>query len=302
MTSCFEFELLINQKLDHELSEAEEEMLTSHLQTCTDCRSLYEDLRHLQETLSSFTVTPPPYLHSKIMDRIKVESEVTTPESHTPIQKRFLFKWLAVAAALLLLISCTVISLHNNVSSPDVTLSENETSSLAGGAGQKSITSEQEIKPEEKSSNSSISNTEKSDQQKDTPKQSVPKKNPPNENQNSKLQKSIINNNPPTSEFLSESAETDNAPPPTDSEDSIKEQALGSRSLTLLQEDISYEEAEALLSQHLSKEGSSSPELVYQGLSPDTERYLFLYTDDSGQKWNYSVAKIDGTIHCESTS
>ncbi|MDF2839116.1 MAG: hypothetical protein K0S60_819, partial [Evtepia sp.] len=60
--------------------------------------------------------------------------------------------------------------------------------------------------------------------------------------------------------------------------------------------------AEALLLEFLITEGCPSPQVVYQGLSSDGASYLFLYTDDAGEAWIYSVAKADGAILCESNS
>lgn len=303
MASCFEFELLISQKLDDELSETEEALLTRHLQTCADCRTLYLDLVNLQKTLSSFSVLPPPNLHARIMDRIKEDTSVTAPVLSSSIHKRVFSRWLA-AAAVLLFISGAVLSTQvNPFSQTDATLDNTETYSLSKEAEQRCLAPNAEPQPETESPMcATTSNAEKSSAKKDVAEQNGTHKILSQDNTSSKIEDPVDSQTPPTSEALSKSEETYDGAPPSMSQGLSDEKTLDSRTATLLPEGITWEEAEALLLKYLSVENSPAPQIVYQGLSSDGINYRFLYTDDTGKSCNYFVSLSDGAILCESTS
>jgi hypothetical protein len=304
MTSCSEFELLISQKLDHELTEMEEDLLTTHLHTCANCRTLYQDLAYLQKTLSSFSVSPPSSLHARIMDQIKEETAVTASVSSIPIRKSIFPKCFAAAAALLLLISGTVLSLRMSPFSSDGTTLENgEAYSVSNKAEPNSLAPEAKPQPEVASPKSSIpSSEEKSTVPKDVAKQGAMQKSLPKESTIARSQETVDSNAPPISDNLTGSGGSLSSSPPAASQETTSEQTSDTRAMSLLPEGITYEEAEALLLEFLITEGCPSPQVVYQGLSSDGASYLFLYTDDAGEAWIYSVAKADGAILCESNS
>lgn len=105
MTSCSEFELIISQALDHELSDTEEEALKAHLEGCAECRALYDELKEIQLDTASLSVTPPEALHAQIMDRVQetsssAVSDSTAHKSHS--------KWLFIAAVFCLILSASL--------------------------------------------------------------------------------------------------------------------------------------------------------------------------------------------------
>ena len=79
MKNCEYFEALISGLIDGEITQAEKDELFAHLETCENCRNLYENYK----VIFSHTdpVTPPKELLENVMAQIKQEPEMAeTPE------------------------------------------------------------------------------------------------------------------------------------------------------------------------------------------------------------------------------
>lgn len=106
MTSFSEFEIMISQALDHELSDAEMAELQAHLAHCAKCRTLYDDLLQIQTATTSLSRPAPETLHAHIMSRIQEDVTLNAPDNKPPIpRKKSHVKWYLTAAVFLLLIS-----------------------------------------------------------------------------------------------------------------------------------------------------------------------------------------------------
>jgi hypothetical protein len=298
MTSCSEYELLISQKLDNELSTTEEELLSIHLQTCADCRALYQDLTHLQKTLSSLSVSPPPNLHDRIVQQIKEETAAAAP-LHSGRSRKPLFKWLT-AAALVLLVSGAVLTKQlNPVSSDNATMGAGKTYSAP--LSTEPAVPEPEIEQEtEPPIYEGTSDATQEIPQNDVSNRETAPKSIPQEETISDTQETLNANALATPEPPCEAEKFYGSPPSTSTEDASEEAPAEARTATFLPENITYEQAEALLIEFLSQGNPTLPQIVYLGLSSDGASYQFLCTDDAGKDLNYSVALSDGTIQCES--
>ena len=309
MNLCSEFELLISQKLDNELSETEEYLLNEHLQTCVDCRTLYQELDSLHQTLSSFSVSPPLDLHDQIMKQINTEFVVTKSPPSKAIRKPLFSKWLiSTAAALLLLISASIISIKLFPASSDSIVLESSEASTDAVIKDDRPPMTEDLSPTEP--NPSVSNQKVNDQTIPLQETNNEHKNQSNNVQTNKAQPNDANTNPSQTNEIqinkdAETIESFASPSPSSMQENSNDQSM-LRSFNTdtanRSEGISYEEAERLLFDFLLTEETAEPHITYQELSSDGNYYQFLYTDNDGETWKYFVSLYDGTISFESAS
>ncbi|MBQ3134902.1 MAG: zf-HC2 domain-containing protein [Oscillospiraceae bacterium] len=69
--SCDKYLDLISARLDAPLSPADEAELTAHLDTCSACRAIADDLANIHGTLSGCTAVPPAELAQGVMRSIR---------------------------------------------------------------------------------------------------------------------------------------------------------------------------------------------------------------------------------------
>jgi predicted anti-sigma-YlaC factor YlaD len=68
--NCSDFQELISAKLDKELTQEEEKLLTEHLKTCINCAGFAKELEELKVTTSSWKNEQIPMeLEKKILKR-----------------------------------------------------------------------------------------------------------------------------------------------------------------------------------------------------------------------------------------
>lgn len=108
MRPCEEFELFISMDLDNMLSEQESCELQVHLQSCPDCRAVQAQLAQMQQGLVALSVSPPADLTQRVLEKISHES-AAKPAVREAKAKRSMCKWMASAAALLLLVSAAAL-------------------------------------------------------------------------------------------------------------------------------------------------------------------------------------------------
>lgn len=115
MTSCTEFELLISEKLDGEISEQDMALLEAHLKICPHCQILYRDLSQLKEDLSADWITPPAHLHDKVMHAIRTsDATIKKPKQSNKKKRSILLSF----AAMLAIILTGVITLYPTLEQP----------------------------------------------------------------------------------------------------------------------------------------------------------------------------------------
>ncbi len=92
MKNCEYFEALISGLIDGEITQAEKDELFAHLETCENCRNLYENYK----VIFSHTdlVTPPKELLENVMAQIKQE-----PLNAVRPNRRYYIRYLSAAAA-----------------------------------------------------------------------------------------------------------------------------------------------------------------------------------------------------------
>lgn len=86
---CHEYEILISQAIDHELSKEEEEKLVAHLRVCQSCKEEYEALKGLKAWLGSSEKSDLPVgFHEALMD--KINAEATRKIEEKKVKKHYL--------------------------------------------------------------------------------------------------------------------------------------------------------------------------------------------------------------------
>ena len=93
--TCEEALVLISGELDGVNTGQQRELLRLHLQSCPECRRVFQALQEIDGELSALVVEPPEDLMDRIMDAVRAEPKRSRRRRWQP---------LAVAAALVLLI------------------------------------------------------------------------------------------------------------------------------------------------------------------------------------------------------
>ncbi|HTF45673.1 MAG TPA: anti-sigma factor [Terriglobales bacterium] len=99
--NCSSVEPLIGAALDGELEPSQQFQISEHLENCLSCKTAYRDLEQLQEDIRSratYHRAPDP-----LMERLRTSIR----EEHNPSVRRAQppWKWMAIAASVLLLLS-----------------------------------------------------------------------------------------------------------------------------------------------------------------------------------------------------
>lgn len=98
MTKCHEIHELISGYMDDMLEEAESERVSAHLESCSECRGLHQDLLAMTAQLTELEALELPQgFHDRLMGRLRAE----TPSPKQQILWKRL-AWGAAAAAVLL--------------------------------------------------------------------------------------------------------------------------------------------------------------------------------------------------------
>lgn len=103
MSACERYEADLSALLDGELEPAREEELRAHMETCDECRQLYETFSLLHEDAQE----PPADLAARIMDAVRSEA----PDNITPMPKKKnrWVPWLAAAACFVVIVGALAI-------------------------------------------------------------------------------------------------------------------------------------------------------------------------------------------------
>lgn len=300
MNACFEYELLISQKLDDELSESDEILLADHLRSCSSCRALYDELAQIQRTLASCSAAPPADLSARVLEQIKAEEPSTEIQASSPTPRRMKLKWFATtAAALLVVISSAVLGIRMLPSTDNASLANDAPTTnekVSKEASDSSLAQLAEL-PEEQIEEGALASP-----QSENPVPSIQKRTA------SPSTQTVIADPPPV---LTEAYGTETEPiiPPPD--EATEERSSDTRTLfgtfsandaDAPPENISSDQAEALLIDYLTSEEDPYPAIVLQEESADDTHYFFHYADLSGYVWCYSISKSDGSIHSESST
>lgn len=104
MSACERYEAEISALLDGELDAAAEEALRAHMETCEDCRTLYETFSLLHADAQE----PPADLTARIMDAVREDAQAgkITP---LPRRKNRWVPWLAAAACIVLIVGAVTL-------------------------------------------------------------------------------------------------------------------------------------------------------------------------------------------------
>lgn len=286
MASCSEFELLLAQKLDDALLPEEESLLASHLETCLDCRRLSEELFFLQQTLSSLTTPPPPSLHTRIMEEIKAEGTAGL-QKPAPLVRPVAFyrRFATTAAALVLLVSALAFGTRLMPNAPTEEPPSADTALV-------SLPSHEIQAPAQKN--------EAPTPPKETPAPQ-PKAEKPHVSAKSIPKSESFASIQSKSRSLTEQIPTAPSPELDDSLTNPRsEPPAAFLAGSAPSSELTQEEAEALLRVYLSDEGKPTTSLTFASRSEDGAFYQFLYTDDAGFAWKYTVSSLDGSVSCES--
>lgn len=102
MDRCEEILELLSARLDGPLTAGEERFLERHLDGCSACRALAEDLEALHAVMPELEEAPPPGIKEAVMARIKAEvgEPIPLPVKRTPVRRWQ--AWGAAAAVVLL--------------------------------------------------------------------------------------------------------------------------------------------------------------------------------------------------------
>lgn len=76
MDNCTQMQELISRLLDEELSAAEQSALAKHLESCPECRGLYEAFSAVSDTLREDLAEPPESLHENVMAELRREQMI----------------------------------------------------------------------------------------------------------------------------------------------------------------------------------------------------------------------------------
>lgn len=272
MASCEEFELLISLGLDGELSPEEALQLQDHLKSCPACCQFNQELSEIQSSISSLLLSPPPSLHTRIMDQISQEAALPSQDTAKIVRPgSFYRRYATTAAAVLVLVSALVFgsklfpaNLVDELPAPEATLASSD-------QAQRSIAGD--TSPEEATS-PAIQNESPAPPPPSTGKASGRSTTPP------RTAKKLDPIAPPMA-ITSE-------PPP--------EPLPFTKDFATSMNSISQEEAQGLLIQKLMEDGEIDPVPVFSRLLDDSSAYLFQYTDSQGNTWDYRVSLYDGSI------
>lgn len=271
MASCEEFELLISLGLDGELSSEEAAQLQDHLKSCPACCQLNQELSEIQSSISSLLLSPPPSLHTRIMEQISQEAALPSQDTKLVRPASFYRRYATTAAAVLVLVSALVFG--SKLFPPNVVdeLPAPEAALASPDQAQRSIVSD--VPPQEATS-TEIQNESPSPKPSITGKASVGSTTPP------RTEKQLDSIAPPMA-ITSE-------PPP--------EPLPFTKEFAAVADTLTQEEAETLLIQYLVEDGEVDPVPVFSRLLDDSSAYLFQYTDSQGNTWEYRVSLYDGSI------
>ena len=103
MSACERYEADLSALLDGELDAAREEELRAHMETCADCRMLYETFSLLHADAQE----PPTDLTARIMDAVRAESSDNVIP--LPKKKKRQTAWLAAAACFVVMLGAIAI-------------------------------------------------------------------------------------------------------------------------------------------------------------------------------------------------
>ena len=84
MLSCEEITLLLSQKLDEELNQAENDQVEEHLATCPDCCAFFQAISSIHGDMSLLSHEPPAGLGEKIMNRIREDASLPAAPATLP--------------------------------------------------------------------------------------------------------------------------------------------------------------------------------------------------------------------------
>lgn len=123
--TCRHTRLLLEDFLDHELPQAERDQVQRHLESCTDCRSEYEELVRLKELMGTVTAPDPGRDYwqqtTQVVLAKTVDSTAATAADRVAVRRReaaktaFVRSLISAAASLAILVSAVMIgSLHRS--------------------------------------------------------------------------------------------------------------------------------------------------------------------------------------------
>jgi hypothetical protein len=98
----------LQELIDGTLGAIRSAELQQHLDTCVECRALYDDLRRLHDAATTLRpVVPPDHIWLQIAGRLRQEGRVTDrPAAESPRHSQYV--WLAIAATLALAVGASL--------------------------------------------------------------------------------------------------------------------------------------------------------------------------------------------------
>jgi anti-sigma factor RsiW len=98
----------LQELIDGTLGAIRAAELQQHLDTCAECRALYDDLQRIHDVAATLgPVTPPDHIWLQIAGRLRQEGRVhDRPSQEAPRHTQYV--WLAIAAALVLAVGASL--------------------------------------------------------------------------------------------------------------------------------------------------------------------------------------------------
>ena len=120
---CQEVPQALDAQLEGALGRAEEESLDSHLASCPECQALVSDARRLQAELRLIGVEgPSPRAWDRLSARLEADPEFQRASAAAvdaaPRSARIDWRWVALAATLLVVIAGSLLALRRSLTPP----------------------------------------------------------------------------------------------------------------------------------------------------------------------------------------
>jgi Putative zinc-finger len=118
--TCQDAQQALDARLIGTVSREEAEALDAHLATCAECRALAEGALRLQAELRLMgTEGPSPRTWDRLVEKLEADPEfqraLATAEGGTPSTRRVGWRWVALAATLLVVVAASLLVLRRTL-------------------------------------------------------------------------------------------------------------------------------------------------------------------------------------------
>jgi len=136
--ACTRYLNSIQERVDGTIGAIRRAELEMHLDTCAECRGLFEDLQRIHDAASELpALEPPDHAWLQIAGRLRLEGRITSDAAAARASGRPYLAWLAIAAALIVAAGSAlllVVPRGTSVSPPQAAASSPAAGDAAPGA------------------------------------------------------------------------------------------------------------------------------------------------------------------------